>query len=564
MAEDDSAPEIVHYNVTTRRLEESLLSWQQTYEFDTLGYLVLPQALGAAEVEALWAAAQGSSGDVGGLLDAALALYLTEMCGAGYRLDGEGACRLAGSNAADTSSMIGGNGIRALPRAYINLQGWNQVFTGDESTDQILPAPTRSGGRWEEVRIRCCQGLLCAVALRDVEPDDLSVCLVPASHKSQMPAPISVLSQTRPGGYLERPALRTGDVLLAPATTLHRLCAVDGPGRPGAVLLADFLSSSAKLSKPPPQGELPAWAAELDPVERAVLGAGTAAEAGNLVLSDGDSCWIADEAALGSEEAHPSIFQLVPAGTQGMPDPEEVWAFDTQGFLVVKAVMDSDWISEAVAAIDACLETVITRGIGGNHDTDVTLGQIPGAPLLTGTGRPDLPDLFNLPEPFCRPFRRMLAHPAVISRLQWMIGAGFTVTQNTALCHVQGSSGQTLHAGNTNPTILPKIFEGQNGRIHTTSGMNVSWNLTPVTEAKGGFCIIPGSHKCCYPLPHSVRTTNVRSPIRHVEMGAGDIVFFLGGAVSHGAYRWEAETPRRAALFSYKQPAGRAFAWPKL
>ena len=28
VAEDDSAPEIVHYNVTTRRLEESLLSWQ--------------------------------------------------------------------------------------------------------------------------------------------------------------------------------------------------------------------------------------------------------------------------------------------------------------------------------------------------------------------------------------------------------------------------------------------------------------------------------------------------------------------------------------------------------
>jgi len=28
------------------------------------------------------------------------------------------------------------------------------------------------------------------------------------------------------------------------------------------------------------------------------------------------------------------------------------------------------------------------------------------------------------------------------------------VTQNTALCHVQGSSGQMLHAGNANPTSI--------------------------------------------------------------------------------------------------------------
>jgi hypothetical protein len=53
-----------------------------------------------------------------------------------------------------------------------------------------------------------------------------------------------------------------------------------------------------------------------------------------------------------------------------------VWAFDTQGFLVIKGVMDAAWIAEAVAAIDACLETIITRGIGGGHDSDVTLGAL--------------------------------------------------------------------------------------------------------------------------------------------------------------------------------------------
>ena len=31
-------------------------------------------------------------------------------------------------------------------------------------------------------------------------------------------------------------------------------------------------------------------------------------------------------------------------------------------------------------------------------------------------------------------------------------------------------------------------------------------------------------------------TANVRTPIRHLPMGAGDVLFFLGGAVCHGAY----------------------------
>jgi hypothetical protein len=112
----------------------------------------------------------------------------------------------------------------------------------------------------------------------------------------------------------------------------------------------------------------------------------------------------------------------------------------------------------------------------------------------------------------------MLAHPAVISRLSWMLGAGYTVSQNTALCHVRGSSGQMLHAGNANPcdsqhncihipdcllgcaawysTSVGKIYEMVSGRIHTTSNINVAWNLRDVQRSDGGFCIVPGSRAC--------------------------------------------------------------------
>ena len=45
-------------------------------------------------------------------------------------------------------------------------------------------------------------------------------------------------------------------------------------------------------------------------------------------------------------------------------------------------------------------------------------------------------------------------------------------------------------------------------------------------------------------------------------MGRGDLLFFLGGTVIHGAYRWDSEEPRRTALFTYGQPQDRLFAWP--
>ena len=82
------------------------------------------------------------------------------------------------------------------------------------------------------------------------------------------------------------------------------------------------------------------------------------------------------------------------------------------------------------------------------------------------------------------------------------------------------------------------------------------------TWAASASSLCGGSHKSSYPLPHSIRTANVRTPIRHLEIDAGDVLFFLGGAVSHGAYRWESVQPRRAALFSYAHPAGRGFSWP--
>ena len=77
--------------------------------------------------------------------------------------------------------------------------------------------------------------------------------------------------------------------------------------------------------------------------------------------------------------------------------------------------MEEAWIDAAVAGIDANLNSMVYRGVGNKLDGDVTLADIPGAPTISGTGRPDLKDLFQLPAPHNEPFLKMLAHPAVVS-----------------------------------------------------------------------------------------------------------------------------------------------------
>ena len=157
-----------------------------------------------------------------------------------------------------------------------------------------------------------------------------------------------------------------------------------------------------------------------------------------------------------------------------------MWHFDRCGYLLIKNVMDPAWIAVARAAIDANLERIIYRGVGKqvgpcvrNHlgilcvsavlliavdattgvpvlsccfggtvpslqmDGDVTLAAIPGAPTIAGTGRPDLQGLLALPAPHCEPFRKMLAHPAVLSRLAWMQGPGAVCTQHTVRHQLQ-------------------------------------------------------------------------------------------------------------------------------
>jgi ectoine hydroxylase-related dioxygenase (phytanoyl-CoA dioxygenase family) len=536
---------VSHWNEATREHEPSILTVEQDFTFDALGFVVLPQLLGPAELSGCRSSNTTGSDGLDDLYSegGAIGRYVRELCGDGFRQDGRAQHILAATKGHDEASLPLEGGVDTLERAYINLTGWN----GRNADGTQLP---RTGGAWEEIRIRQCQGLLVVIALTDSADGTCPLVVVPSSHKSGLPAP--PLPSSSP--LAERPALAAGDVLLCAASTLHGICPQGGGGE---LLVVNFISRSARPQVPPdPQDNtpLPAWADGLSEAEQTVLAGG---DSRHLLLSDGTATWLtsADDADVAQRAS--SAF-----GLEDRADDAERWAFDTYGYLLVEDVMDEDWIDAATAGIDANLDCMVYRGVGDKLDGDVTLADIPGAPTISGTGRPDLRGLFELPAPHNAPFLRMLAHPAIVQRLNWMIGAGYRVTQNTALCHVKGSSGQMLHAGNANPTDIGKHYEMVNGRAHTRSGINVAWQLTDVGPDDGGFVIVPGSHKSCYPMPHSVRVCNERAPIRHVSMRRGAVLFFLGGAVCHGAYRWEAESPRRTALLTYAHDGRRPFAWP--
>ena len=57
---------IEHYSEKTATLSESLLSWEETYTFDTLGFCVLPGKVSSATLAQLSAAVRGSGEAQGG------------------------------------------------------------------------------------------------------------------------------------------------------------------------------------------------------------------------------------------------------------------------------------------------------------------------------------------------------------------------------------------------------------------------------------------------------------------------------------------------------------------
>ena len=223
-------------------------------------------------------------------------------------------------------------------------------------------------------------------------------------------------------------------------------------------------------------------------------------------------------------------------------DAKERYFWDLTGYVVVKNVLNPDQIAAANEAIDLHRDRIrIADDNLGARDSHA----------LRGTGRPTMHDLLQLEGPYCEPFRRMLVHPAVVLRLNVMCGTGFRLDHGPLLISgVKGTEGLTMH-GSGEPHRPHVAYNHQNGQSYC-GGVTVSWQLTDVNPGDGGFVCVPGSHKTGYSMPSGVRTCDDdMGTVVQPAMRAGDVLFFMDGAQTHGTRPWQSNRPRRSVLYKY-------------
>ena len=503
-------------------MDRETMSNEEDYAFDVAGYLHLPGVLTGPEVDAL-NQALGEVGEDEGMLGwpephrelfrdllvhPRLVWYLNQLIGHGFRLDQ--APRLLGRRHGDTSnSLAGGDEPRNPSRAYFQQNGR-----------------------------RSCQGLKAIWVLDDVAPGDGGLVVVQASHKSNVATPQDLLTGADDMGLVQQPALQAGDLLLVAESTLQGLRPWTGSAKG---LLTYWYAGRAMIQSNGPgpgaqSDELPDWAAtEASPSQKAVLyhpGA-RGSSPPPVVNTDGERTWVEED----TDVMHPSIYMRDP--NSGI-DEKEFYFWDLNGYVIVPGVMDEEWLGLANEAVDRFQDRVqVGSELSG------------GSKSQAGTGRPLLSGLVDLPDPYNEPFRRMIAHPAIVQRLNWMGGSGFRTGGGTVFCAVEGTSGHSLHDGNE-PMSPSRGYSFKNGRSFCET-VTITWQLRDVEPGLGGFACVPGSHKTQFSMPPGIRVCDeTMGLVVQPSMKAGDVLFFMDGGCTHGALAWKNPVPRRGVLVKYQ------------
>ncbi len=503
-------------------MDRETMTNEEDYSFDVAGYLHVPGTLTRVEVQRLndtideIGELEGMLGWPGAakepfrelLVHPALVWYLNQIVGPGFILD-----RLPEiwcDQTCDTgASLVGGNEPRDPAIAYYH----------------------QNGRRFSE-------GVRVLWALEDVGEDDGGFVLLPCSHKANVETPHDVATGEDDMGLTLQPVLKAGDLLIIALSAAQGMRPWRGEGRQRLMSYEYVGRGVIRSVGPGPQngdGEpRPDWHDELDPVQQASLYKPGYPDTTPppTIVTDGKTTRLESS----REVFHPSFLQVDP---ESGIDCREFYFWDLNGYLVLRGVMDEEWLAAANEAID-------------RFEDRVQVGEelARGSTSLAGTGRPLLAGLLQLPAPFCDPFRRMVAHPVVEHRLNWMGASGGRMGGATGFVAVKGTSGHALHDANE-PLNPGRGYVYQNGRSYCEA-ITVTWQLRDVRSDDGGFACVPGSHKAYYPMPPGVKSCDDdRGLVKHVEMKAGDVLFFGDGGTTHGALAWKSEVSRRGILIKY-------------
>lgn len=496
----------------------------EDYGFDVAGFIHLRQVFTAAEIEACNNAID-TVGQNEGMLEwpspscepfralqehPVLQNYLEALCGAGFGMDGAPA--LVADNAGDKVALDAGDPERNRRLRYVNYADTRTSF-GVRIIWALAPTPAAGG-----------------------------LVLVPASHRRVTAPPADFLSGDDDQEMTEEPVLEAGDLLICAATILHGV-----RGCPGRLLETEYISARVMPAAGYPEVEAPEWTQELTPEQQAVVGIRTTGRGGK-VLADGKRTWV-------TTAVEEPASMTVNLDKDSIPDPRELWFWDVRGYLVLRGVMDEQWLKEANQAVDAALEA--QPDLPEGHPTAIE--NVPEqalrendwewpedtSPRLRGDiHRPRIGGLYQLPQPYCQAFRKMIGHPAIAQRLNWMLGYGFRESTEPMCCvYPAGTTGGSLHGQN------PGGYAFINGR-QLVEQVNVAWALHDESPGfgadSGGFLCVPGSHKASYKIPRPLTTSIDLPQVYKPPLQAGDVLFF--GAVAHGTTAWRSNWQRRTVI----------------
>lgn len=502
------------------------MSPEENYGFEVKGFLIVRNVLNKSELMECNDLIDQGKMPLGLCANPILLRYIEQLCGLAYRLD-------------KPLTML----------EQLETHEFRPLKGGDEPRN-----PSR--GYFHQGTSRFCQGVRAIWALADVPNQAGGLVLLPCSHTVNVSVPDCI--RNGEDAYLKsigmslQPVLQAGDLLLHASTIAHGLQPWIHKGNQQRLASCEFISvyarpsdfSSDAVTEGGRVKELP-WMKQLNLEERVILGlSDTNKDLAPPLLSNGHRNRIGTKFQKRDKPYHPGIYEEKIADLEEV-DPLEFFYWELTGFLVVRKVMDPDWLAEANDIINANQNRIDYEG-AAQH-------QIDGSSKMRGTGRPSL-SIIDLPDEERKPFQRMLAHPALVHRLNWMLGGHFrTEGLGSIIATRRGGGGQILH-GNGAP-IYPNInwwpYLYRNGRCHTGQ-VNVAWQLHDVTQEEGGFVVVPGSHHARFPLPSNDSGDPAgHKGLVHPLMQAGDLLFFMGGATTHGAWSWNSDVDRRCVLNAY-------------
>ena len=218
----------------------------------------------------------------------------------------------------------------------------------------------------------------------------------------------------------------------------------------------------------------------------------------------------------------------------------EKFLFDLQGFIVVRGFLSEDEVSALNDSFDANWDE---RGEApGRHSS----GNMAG-PLKRGL----FSGMLTWEQPWCQPFRDLLAHRKLLPYLDTLMGRGWKLDHDAfMLTGVKGTEGLDIH-GTTNVQFNgSRFYAYTNGRMRCGL-IVVQYTLADADPGDGGLCVVPGSHKSNFVCPREIaHWEQHREVVYQVPLKAGDMVIFSENTL-HGSLPWTAEHDRRALLYRY-------------